>query len=119
MAGDGRLPWSEVAAICGTRLLPLPPVGTGLATGPARPPRRLRLPAELIDLLRYGRGIDNRRLEEAGFDYRYTSAGAVQASSGPSGCAASIGPSPRPYTLRARRRAVLPPLARGGPSGDR
>ena len=26
VAGDGRLPWSEVAAICGTRLLPLSPV---------------------------------------------------------------------------------------------
>ena len=34
---------------------------------------------ELLDLLRYGRGIDNRRLKEAGFHYRYTSAGAVQA----------------------------------------
>ena len=39
VAGDGRLPWSEVAAICGQRTFPLPPVFTGLAAAPLR--RRL------------------------------------------------------------------------------
>ena len=78
VAGDGLLPWSEVAAICGKRTVPLPPVGTGLA---ALPLKRLgvELPDELLDLLRYGRGLDNRRLKSAGFEYRYTSAGAVEA----------------------------------------
>ena len=33
----------------------------------------------MLALLRYGRGIDNRRLKQAGFQYQYTSAGAVQA----------------------------------------
>ena len=37
------------------------------------------LPPELLDLLRYGRGVDNRRLIKAGFDYDHTSAGTVQA----------------------------------------
>ena len=36
------------------------------------------LPPEVLDLLRYGRGVDNRRLKRAGFRYRYTSAGAVE-----------------------------------------
>jgi UDP-glucose 4-epimerase len=36
------------------------------------------LPAELLSLLRYGRGVDNRRLKATGFDYHYTSAGAVE-----------------------------------------
>ena len=36
------------------------------------------LPPELLSLLRYGRGVDNRRLKAAGFDYRYTAAGAVE-----------------------------------------
>ncbi len=78
VAGDGLLPWSEVAQICGKRTFPLPPVGTGLVTTPLR---RLGvpLPVELLDLLRYGRGVDNRRLKRAGFAYRYTSAGAVEA----------------------------------------
>ncbi len=78
VAGDGLLPWSEVAAICGKLTIPLPFVGTNLA---AEPLRRIGvdIPPELLDLLRYGRGIDNRRLKEAGFEYRYTSAGAVQA----------------------------------------
>lgn len=78
VAGDGLLPWSEMARICGKATIPLPFVGTNLA---AEPLRRIGvdIPPELLDLLRYGRGIDNRRLKEAGFHYRYTSAGAVQA----------------------------------------
>jgi UDP-glucose 4-epimerase len=39
----------------------------------------VELPDEVLDLLRYGRGIDNGRLKRAGFEYRYTSAGAVEA----------------------------------------
>jgi UDP-glucose 4-epimerase len=78
VAGDGLLPWSEVAKICGKRTFPLPPVGTGTVTWPLR---RLGvvLPDELLDLLKFGRGIDNRRLKRAGFSYDYTSAGAVEA----------------------------------------
>ncbi len=78
VAGDGMLPWSEVAAICGKRTAPMPPFGTTFA---ALPLHRLGvyLPDELLDLLRYGRGIDNRRLKRAGFTYKYTSAGTVEA----------------------------------------
>jgi UDP-glucose 4-epimerase len=78
VAGDGLLPWSEVAHLCGKRTMPMPPVLTGLATWPLRQ-IGVPLPGELLDLLRYGRGIDNRRLKEAGFQYNYTSAGAVEA----------------------------------------
>ncbi|WP_208027347.1 NAD-dependent epimerase/dehydratase family protein [Rhabdothermincola sediminis] len=78
VAGDGLIPWSEVAAICGKRTCPLPPVGTELATWPLRR-IGVPLPEELLDLLRYGRGMDNRRLKRAGFEYLYTSAGAVEA----------------------------------------
>jgi UDP-glucose 4-epimerase len=78
VAGDGLLPWSEVAKICGKRTVPLPPVATGLGTWPLRK-LGVPLPDELLDLMRYGRGIDNRRLKRAGFDYQYTSAGAVKA----------------------------------------
>ena len=76
VAGDGLLPWSEVASICGKRTIPLPPFGTGIL---ARPLARfgVELPPELLDLLRYGRGVDNRRLKRTGFDYRFTSAGTV------------------------------------------
>ena len=78
VAGDGMLPWSEVAKICGKRTFPMPPFGTSLAAWPLQ---RLgvELPDELLGLLRYGRGIDNRRLKDAGFQYQYTSAGAVEA----------------------------------------
>jgi UDP-glucose 4-epimerase len=39
----------------------------------------LDLPEELLDLLKFGRGADNRKLKQAGFRYGYTSAGTVQA----------------------------------------
>ena len=75
VAGDGRLPWSEVARICGTRLIPLSP----LSPLRIRPLARLfDLPAELEDLLRYGRGVDTRRFAATGFTPHATSAGAVR-----------------------------------------
>lgn len=79
VAGDGQLPWSEVASIAGKRTFPMPPNGIGLATEPLRRAGLVALAPELIELLRYGRGVDNRRLKQAGFNYQYTSAGAVQA----------------------------------------
>ncbi|HEX7166157.1 MAG TPA: NAD-dependent epimerase/dehydratase family protein [Acidimicrobiales bacterium] len=78
VAGDGKLPWSEVAAIAGKRQFPLSPILTGLAAAPLGMLRLVDLPPELLDLLRYGRGIDNRRLKATGFTYTYTSAGAVE-----------------------------------------
>src|SRR4029453_17837232 len=49
-AGDGLLPWSEVASICGKRLAPLPPLGrSALARVLARP--RVGPPPELLELL--------------------------------------------------------------------
>ncbi|HVF31462.1 MAG TPA: NAD-dependent epimerase/dehydratase family protein [Acidimicrobiales bacterium] len=78
VAGDGKLPWSEVAAVCGQRLVPLPPVLTEAAAAPLAALGLVDLPPELLSVLRYGRGVDNRRLKATGFDYRYTSAGAVE-----------------------------------------
>ena len=79
VAGDGLLPWTEVAKICGKRTFPIVPYGHSLLTVPLRYLVGVELPAEVLALLRYGRGIDNRRLKQAGFEYQYTSAGAVQA----------------------------------------
>ncbi len=79
VAGDGQLPWSEIMAIVGKRGIPMPPLGIDVATEPLRRLGLVDLPPELIALLRYGRGVDNRRYKEAGFQYRYTTAGAVEA----------------------------------------
>ena len=79
VAGDGLLPWSEVAAICAKRTVPLLPFGTSLATVPLKVFGGADFNPETIDLLKYGRGIDNRRLISAGFRYQYTSAGTVAA----------------------------------------
>jgi UDP-glucose 4-epimerase len=78
VGGDGRLPWSEIMAIAGRWPLWLSPVATGLAARPLGVSGLVRLPAETLDLLRFGRGIDNRKLKGAGFRYRYSTAGAVR-----------------------------------------
>jgi UDP-glucose 4-epimerase len=77
VAGDGMLPWSEVATICGKRTVPLPPLATGAAVVPLRV-IGYDIPPEALELLRYGRGVDGRKLVDAGFRYQYTSAGTVE-----------------------------------------
>ncbi|HUY65000.1 MAG TPA: NAD-dependent epimerase/dehydratase family protein [Acidimicrobiales bacterium] len=77
VAGDGRLPWSEVAAMCGTRPLRLPPVATKAAAAPLVRLGLIDFPPELEGLLRYGRGIDTSRMTNTGFSCRYSTAGAV------------------------------------------
>jgi UDP-glucose 4-epimerase len=96
VAGDGLLPWSEVAHLCGKRTFPLLPYGTALAALPLRL-AGVELPDEVIPLLRYGRGMDNRRLKRAGFEYRYTSAGAVQAFVEASRLRATVGQVDQQY----------------------
>jgi UDP-glucose 4-epimerase len=77
IAADGVLALSEVASLVGRRALPLlPPVGTGLVRAPLR---RLgfRTPDEMANLLRFGRGVDNRLYKATGFGYGFTSREAV------------------------------------------
>ena len=77
VAGDGLLPWSEVATICGKRTVPILPVGTNIWTSPLKL-LGVDLPEEYLALLRFGRGVDNRKLKAEGFEYRYSSAEAVR-----------------------------------------
>jgi UDP-glucose 4-epimerase len=79
VGADGVLALSEVAGLLGKPYAPvLPPWGTGLALGPLR---RLGVPVppEMLGQLRYGRGLDNRKLKSTGFVYRYTTRETVQA----------------------------------------
>jgi UDP-glucose 4-epimerase len=78
VAGDGRLPWSEIRAIAGRPPLYLSPVFTGASARALARLRLVKVPPEALDLLRYGRGLDNRKLKRAGFEYRYTTSGALQ-----------------------------------------
>jgi UDP-glucose 4-epimerase len=77
VAGDGFVTWSDVCHLVGRRRVPITPWGTGAAAGMLRRLGIVDLPPELVDLLRFGRGVDNERLKRAGYRYRYTSAGAV------------------------------------------
>jgi UDP-glucose 4-epimerase len=78
-AGDGVLVLSEVASRLGKPLAPLlPPWGTGVAAAALRR-AGLHIPPEMLQQLRYGRAVDNRRLKAAGYTFRATSRETVQA----------------------------------------
>jgi UDP-glucose 4-epimerase len=78
-AGDGVLALSEIASLLGKPLAPiLPPWGTGLAAAALRR-AGVKLPSEVLQQLRYGRGLDNRRLKAAGYAFRATTRETVQA----------------------------------------
>ena len=73
VAADGVLALSEVVSLAGKLPLPiLPPFGAGLLAGPLRR-LGLRIPDEMLNLLRFGRGLDNRAHKATGFVYGYTS----------------------------------------------
>ena len=76
-AADGVLALSEIASLLGKPLLPvLPPWGTEFAAAQLRR-LGLRIPVELLRHLRFGQGLDNRRLKATGYAYRYTTREAV------------------------------------------
>ena len=78
VAGDGVLAFTEICSLLGKPFLPvLPPWGTGFA---AQAMRRfgVTLPPEMLNLLRFGRGLDNRRFKATGFVYRFTTRETVQ-----------------------------------------
>jgi UDP-glucose 4-epimerase len=73
VAADGVLTLSETISLLGKKPLPvIPPFGTGLAMSALRR-MGLNVPEEMLNQLRFGRGLDNRRLKAAGFHYRFTS----------------------------------------------
>jgi len=79
LAADGVLSLSEAIGLLGKRPAPLlPPWGTGAIAGPLRS-LGLRIPDEMLNQLRFGRGLDNRRYKASGFEYGYTSRETVTA----------------------------------------
>lgn len=92
VAGDGVLTLSETISLLGKHPLPvLPPWGTGLAASAARR-LGISIPSEMINQLRFGRGLDNRLFKSTGFHYRRTS---------------------RETVIRLRERLRLNPIAAG------
>lgn len=78
VAGDEQIPWSEVTRLCGRHGVPFLPYGTQLLAAPLRALKIMNLPEEYETLLKYGRGVDNSKFKDAGFDYEYTSAEAIE-----------------------------------------
>jgi UDP-glucose 4-epimerase len=128
VAGDGTVVWSDVCRLVGRRRVPISPVGTGLATGALRRLGIVDLPLEVQSLLRYGRGVDNRRFQDAGYRYRFTSAGTVEDFARHLRLRAAVGDRPPAYRYDPgvedffrRSPAVVntPNRARPRPRGDR
>src|SRR4051794_14191432 len=71
-AADGVLALTEVTDLLGRQWAPLlPPWGTSLAAfGLSR--AGLRIPPEMLQQLRFGRAIDNRKLKATGYRYHFT-----------------------------------------------
>jgi UDP-glucose 4-epimerase len=92
-AADGVLALAEAISLLGKRPLPvLPPWGTGLIAGPLRR-LGLRIPDEIVNQLRFGRGVDNRLLKATGFRYardRDQAGGAPSTRPGDAGCRADL-----------------------------
>ena len=78
-APDGVLVLSEIASLLGKPFAPvLPPWGTSLATMAAGL-LGVAIPDEVRRQLRYGRGLDNRKLKQSGFRFSLTTRETIQA----------------------------------------
>ena len=116
VAGDGNMPWSEVCATIGKPRVPLSPWFTNLSSEPLRMLRLWDLPPEALQMLRYGRTLDNVRFQQAGFtlplherrDGRF-----VRAWAAPREDDRRQAPG---LPLRARGGGLLPSLARRDPA---
>ncbi|MFN8113631.1 MAG: hypothetical protein U0R51_10585, partial [Solirubrobacterales bacterium] len=70
-----------IIGLLGKRPLPvLPPWGAGLFSAPLRA-LGVQIPPEMQSMMRFGRGIDNRRYKATGFVYGYTTRESVLAFS--------------------------------------
>ena len=98
VAGEGKLPWSEVVGICGSRRLALPPTASRTAAAPLVRLGVIDFPPELEGLLRYGRGVDTSRLTRTGFSPRYSTAGTVDSFIRAMHLRRSLGDAPTAYT---------------------
>ncbi|MBI5106851.1 MAG: NAD-dependent epimerase/dehydratase family protein [Solirubrobacterales bacterium] len=77
VAADGVLAMTEVISLLGKAPVPvLPPWGTKAALPVLRALGASPCP-ELLNQLRFGRGLDNRRFKATGFRFRYTTREAV------------------------------------------
>ncbi len=101
VAGDGKIPVSEVASIAGARRLPISPLLTRQVAAPLIRLGWLDLPGELESLLRFGRGIDTSKLKATGFEFSTSSAGAVARCAETIRLRKAVGPHLAPYRYDA------------------
>ena len=106
-AGDGVLVLSEVASLLGKPLAP-DAAAVGDRAGAQRAAARSgsTIPPEMVAQLRFGRGVDNRKLKAAGAPLRHTTRETVQAFAEHLRVAAIKRDAAAAVPLRARSRGV-------------
>ena len=109
----------EIAGLLGKPLAPvLPPWGTGLAARRCAARRASASRPRCCSQLRFGRGLDNRRLKATGYRYRYTTRETVlsaraSTSASSRSCAARRA-SPTATSARSRSSCAAAPASRPG-----
>ncbi len=94
----------------GPSCCPCPRSGPGPSWPRSAGSGSVQFPPEMEGLVRYGRGVDTTKLIAAGFEYRYTSAGAVESFARANNLRRATGTGEPDVPLRAGRGAVLPAL---------
>src|SRR5262249_17240391 len=106
-APDGVLVLSEVASLLGKPYAPLlPPWGTSLAAA-GLAALGLRVPHVVRRQLRFGRGLDNRKLKLAGYRFALTTRETVQAFAEALRLAPLRGSAGAPYQYEREVEAFL------------
>jgi UDP-glucose 4-epimerase len=119
-AADGVLALSEIAGLLGKPLLPiLPPWGTGLAAAQLRRVG-VDIPDEVLQHLRFGRGLDNRKLKASGYRFSYTTREAVAKFREALQVAPLLRTGQEPYRYEREVEEFLrySPSVRGGERGE-
>ncbi|MHB8263404.1 MAG: NAD-dependent epimerase/dehydratase family protein [Acidimicrobiales bacterium] len=99
LAGDERIPWSEVLDICRAKAMHLPAYGTMNVASLLVRLGFISFTPELEPLLRYGRGVDTTRIKRTGFEPHYTTAGTVRSFIKAVRLKRNIGKEPPSYTF--------------------
>ena len=112
VAGDGLLPWSEVAAICGKRTFPLPPFGLGPAVRAAHAASASTCRRSCSTCSATAAASTTAGSSRSASTTSYTSAGTVADFVEALRLRRMVGEQRDRLPVRTRRRAVLPPLPR-------
>lgn len=78
VAGDNPAPWSVICKVAGARRIPILAYASSLWVKPLTITSVIEAPNDLIQLMKYGRGLDTTRFKSLGFRFNYDTLAAVE-----------------------------------------